>query len=150
MKSVLIAAALLAATLATTALAADVGVSISVGQPGFYGRLDLGDLPPPQVIHPRPIIIERGVPMDRPPIYLRVPHNHRKNWKRYCHRYNACGEQVIFVRDDWYNHEYVPRYQERRHERREERREERRDERRSDDRGGDNNYHHGREHGRNR
>lgn len=134
MKNFLIATTLCAACFSLPALAADVGVSISIGQPGFYGRLDLGDFPAPIVIDPRPIVIQRGVPLEGPPIYLRVPHKHRKNWKRYCREYNACGDRVIFVNDDWYNREYVPRYQERHHERREERREHRREERRHDDR----------------
>jgi hypothetical protein len=132
MKYFLVAAAIITATFTTSAMAADVGVSISIGQPGFYGRLDLGDFPPPQVIHPQPIIIERGRVVDRPPVYLRVPQKHRKNWKKYCRKYDACGEQVIFVRDDWYTREYVPLYRERHRQHREERWEDRRDERREE------------------
>ena len=110
MKRFLIAAAVAAATISTPALAADVGVSISIGQPGFYGRLDIGDYPQPQVIYRQPMMIER-VPADRPPIYLRVPPGHAKNWRKHCREYNACGERVFFVQDRWYNREYVPRYQ---------------------------------------
>ena len=40
MKRILVSAAL--AVAAAPALAADVGVSISIGQPGFYGRIDIG------------------------------------------------------------------------------------------------------------
>ena len=29
------------------ATAADVGVSVTVGQPGFYGRIDVGNVPQP-------------------------------------------------------------------------------------------------------
>ena len=43
MKRILFAAALIAAT--APSLATDVGVSISIGQPGFYGRIDVGDYP---------------------------------------------------------------------------------------------------------
>ena len=32
------------------ASAADVGVSVTVGQPGFYGRIDIGDFPRPRWI----------------------------------------------------------------------------------------------------
>jgi hypothetical protein len=110
MKRFLIAAAVAAATITTPALAADVGASISIGQPGFYGRLDIGDYPQPQVIYRQPIAIER-VPMDRPPVYLRVPPGHAKHWRRHCREYNACGERVFFVQDNWYNREYAPRYQ---------------------------------------
>lgn len=138
MKRFLIAAAIVATTVTTPALAADVGVSISIGQPGFYGRLDIGDFPQPVVIYPQPMVIGR-VPMSRPPIYLRVPPGHAKHWSKHCREYNACGERVYFVHDDWYNREYVPRYQElhrdRRDDGRSERRDDRRDERRDDRRG---------------
>jgi len=127
MKRFLIAVALAAATL--PALAADVGVSISIGDPGFYGRLDIGNYPPPQVIYRQPMIIER-VPMDRPPIYLRVPPGHAKHWSKNCHKYNACGERVYFVQDNWYTREYAPRYREQHRERRDDRRDERRDDNR--------------------
>lgn len=113
MKRFLIAATVVAATLSTPALATDVGVSVSIGQPGFYGRIDIGDYPypQPQVIYRQPRIIER-VYVDREPIYMRVPPGHAKNWRKYCHQYGACGERVYFVQDNWYNHEYAPRYQE--------------------------------------
>lgn len=108
----LIAVAVVAnASLATPAVAADVGVSISIGEPGFYGRIDIGDYPQPQVIYSQPIFIER-VPMNRAPIYLRVPPGHAKHWRKHCREYNACGERVYFVQENWYNREYVPRYQE--------------------------------------
>jgi len=68
MKRFLIAAAVAATTLTAPAFAADVGVSISIGEPGFYGRLDIGDFPQPQVIYRQPIIVERG-PASRPPVY---------------------------------------------------------------------------------
>lgn len=125
MKRILITAAL-AAFIATPALATDVGVSISIGQPGFYGRIDIGDFPPPQVVYRQPRAIHR-VPVDRPPIYLRVPPGHATNWKKHCHKYNACGERVYFVQDNWYNREYVPRYQEQHRDRRNERGDERGD-----------------------
>lgn len=104
------AAIAVVATIGTPVLAADVGVSINIGEPGFYGRLDIGDYPQPQVIYRRPMIIERNS-MNRQPVYLRVPPGHAKKWRKHCREYNACGEQVYFVRDSWYNREYVPRYQ---------------------------------------
>lgn len=111
MKSILLIA-LVATASATSTFAQDVGVSISIGQPGFYGRIDIGDYPRPTVIYREPLVIERGYD-DRSPIYMRVPPGHAKNWKRYCRDYHACGERVLFVQDNWYTHEYVPRYQER-------------------------------------
>ena len=140
MKRFLIAAAIAAATVTTPALAADVGVSVSIGQPGFYGRLDIGGYPQPQVIYRQPIAIQR-VPAHRPPIYLRVPPGHAKHWSKHCREYNACGERVYFVQDNWYNREYVPRYQKQHRDRRGDRR---------DERGNDNRGNHGNGHGNDR
>lgn len=104
---------LLAVLLTSTAVAAnaaDVGVSISVGQPGFYGRIDIGNTYQPVLVNPHPVIIQRGA-IEAPPIYLRVRPAHIKHWKKYCHRYNACNRRVYFVQDKWYRNVYVPRYQ---------------------------------------
>jgi hypothetical protein len=110
MKKFLFAAAL--AALSTPALAGDVAVSISVGEPGFYGQIDIGNVPQPRVVYARPVVIER-VPeyRDAAPVYLHVPPGHEKHWSKHCREYNACGRPVYFVRDDWYNNEYVPRHQ---------------------------------------
>ena len=123
MKALILATALLAAP----AFAADVGVSISVGQPGFYGRIDIGNnYPQPVLVSPRPVVIERGYD-DRPPIYLNVPPGHMRNWRKHCQRYNACGERVYFVRNDWYERQYAPHYREHHPEYRGDRRDDRRD-----------------------
>ena len=111
LKTLLILTALASASFINTANAADVGVSVTIGQPGFYGRIDIGDYPTPRVIYRQPRVVER-VYESREPIYLHVPPGHAKHWGKHCHEYNACGERVYFVRDDWYNNEYAPRYQE--------------------------------------
>lgn len=148
MKRLLFAAALGAAAVPT--LAADVGVSISIGEPGFYGRLDIGGYPQPQVIYRRPKAVE-WVPAERPPVYLRVPRGHARNWSKHCHKYNACGERVYFVQDNWYTHEYVPRYQTHQRDRRDGHRDDRRDDHRGNDhRGDDRNDHRGDDQGRGR
>ena len=109
MKHFLFGAAL--AALVGSALAADVGVSVNIGQPGFYGRIDIGNVPQPQVIYAQPVLIQQA-PMGyaRQPIYLRVPPGHEKHWDKNCHKYNACGQPVYFVQDNWYRNEYVPAY----------------------------------------
>jgi hypothetical protein len=111
--TVLTIAALTISSLGNTANAADVGVSVTVGQPGFYGRIDIGDYPypPPVVIYRQPRIVER-VYIEREPIYLRVPPGHARNWHKHCYKYNACGERVYFVQDSWYHRDYVPHYRE--------------------------------------
>lgn len=96
------------------AIAADVGVSISVGEPGFYGRIEIGTAyPQPQLIYREPIVIRRA-PVVEQPIYLHVPPGQAKKWSKHCHKYNACGQPVYFVQDSWYNNVYVPRYSENR------------------------------------
>jgi hypothetical protein len=104
-----------------TARAADVGVSVSVGDSGFYGRIDVGTMPkPPSVVYQQPVVIEPAptmVSVERPPIYLRVPPGHAKHWKKHCREYNACGERVYFVQERWYQDVYVPSRQERHEER---------------------------------
>lgn len=125
MKSFLIAAAVVATNVTIPVFAADVGISISIGDPNFYGRLDIGGYPPPRVLYSQPIIIERV--MERPPIYLRVPPGHAKHWDKHCREYNACGEQVYFVDDDWYHRDYAPHYKKKHREHRQDRHEERGD-----------------------
>ena len=79
--------------------ATNVGVSVSVNQPGFYGRVDIGDTQP-VLVYPQPVIIrQQPYGMQQRPIYLRVPPGHAKHWARYCNHYNACGQPVYFVRD---------------------------------------------------
>ena len=122
-----ILSALASLCLVSVAQAADVGVSVSIGQPGFYGRIDIGGYPQPRVIYRQPRVVER-IYEEREPIYLHVPLGHIKHWDRHCHEYNACGERVYFVNDDWYNREYAPRYQENHRENHEGYRDEHRDE----------------------
>jgi len=96
---------------ALPAFAADVGVSVSIGQPGFYGRIDIGNVPRPELVYPEPIVIQ-PVPRGRviQPLYLRVPPGHQKHWAKHCREYNACGQPVYFVKENWYNNVYVPHY----------------------------------------
>lgn len=136
MKAKLIAASLLALS-AASAFAGSTNVSVSIGQPGFYGRIDIGDYPQPQVIYREPLIIQRPTHyVERAPIYLRVPPGHAKKWSKHCGAYNACGQPVYFVQDSWYNNQYAPVYRSRhgggRHD---DRRDDRHDDRRDDDHG---------------
>ena len=111
MKLFLSAIAIAVATVAASQAGADVGVSVSLGQPGFYGQIDLGNVGPPPVVYARPVTIvqgPRGVVVD--PLYLHVPSEHARHWRRYCGQYGACNRPVYFVKDDWYNRVYVPHY----------------------------------------
>ena len=112
LKSLILGAIAVAIISSMPAYAADVGVSVSVGQPGFYGRIDIGDYPRPTLIYPEPIVIQRPVGVVYEPLYLHVPPGQAKKWGHYCGNYNACGRPVYFVQDRWYNDVYVPHYHE--------------------------------------
>jgi hypothetical protein len=111
MKRYLSVLAFMMVVLTVPAIAANVGLSVQVGEPGFYGRIDVGNFPQPPVIYRQPVVIQ-PVPAGvvRPPVYLRVPPGHAKHWAKHCREYNACGQPVYFVQDRWYNEEYAPRY----------------------------------------
>jgi len=108
---VALAAALV--TVGLSARAANVSVSVGIGEPGYYGQINLGDAPPPQLIQPAPLVIAPDPRYAGPPLYLRVPPGYERHWARHCLQYNACGRPVYFVRDDWYRNVYAPHYQHR-------------------------------------
>ena len=80
----------------------DVGISIGISQPGLYGRIDIGNTPPPPVVYAQPVVIApTPVAVYQRPIYLYVPPVHRADWRRYCANYAACGQPVYFVQEAW-------------------------------------------------
>ncbi len=96
-----------AAALGSAAAQPNVGVSIGINQPGVYGRINIGDVPRPALVLPRPVLIAPPrVVVQRDPVYLYVPPTHQQNWRRYCGRYEACGQPVYFVRDNWVRERY--------------------------------------------
>ena len=108
MKTIL---ALVLAAGAIGTASAQTSVSIGINQPGVYGRINIGDVPRPALYRAEPIIVARPrVVVEQQPVYLYVPVTHQQNWRRYCGRYNACGQPVYFVRDEWvrerYEHEH--------------------------------------------
>jgi hypothetical protein len=111
MKKLIVALALTIAAATAAPASADVGISIRVGEPGFYGQLDFGDryYGRPRLIYSEPVVIERRY-RHLTPIYLVVPPGHARRWPSYCGRYDACGRPVYFVRNDWYRDVYAPRY----------------------------------------
>ena len=107
MKKLMMAAVLMSA--AAGALAQNL--SLQLGQTGYYGSIDLGNLNRPPVIYQQPMLIQE-LPEYRnaAPMYMRVPPGHAKKWSKHCAAYNACGRPVYFVQDSWYNNTYAPHY----------------------------------------
>ena len=112
MKSTILALTLAAAAFAAaTSADAQVSASIGINQPGVYGRIRIGEVPPPALYRTEPVVVyQPRVVVQQQPVYLYVPPVHQQNWRRYCGRYRACGQPVYFVRDDWvrerYEHEH--------------------------------------------
>src|SRR5689334_17194929 len=94
----LAARALTAIVAVASAAQAGVDISINLGQPNFYGQIDMGGAPRPRIIYAQPRVVERGV-VQQEPIYLHVRPGQSRNWSRYCGEYNACGRRVYFVND---------------------------------------------------
>ena len=92
--------ALVLAAVAVSATQAQPSVSISVHQPGVYGRINIGGLPPPALVLPQPVLIAPPpVAVQRAPIYLYVPPGHARDWRRHCAHYGACNQPVYFVQE---------------------------------------------------
>ena len=114
-SQLLLAGAAACLSLAATVVQAQVPyVSATVSgqlQPGIYGRIDIGNAPPPPLIYAQPIIIQRpAVLVQQQPLYLHVPPGHAKKWSKHCGKYNACGQPVYFVKvrgdDDYERRSY--------------------------------------------
>ncbi len=104
--------ALIALGSAAPVFATDVSASIGISQPGLYGQINIGDFPRPAVIYAQPVWIQRSPKVVYvEPVYLHIPPGHEKNWSKHCANYGACGRPVYFVREDWYQTQYVPHYQ---------------------------------------
>lgn len=107
MKKLTLALALATCVAVPAFAETSVGVSIGINQPGVYGRIDIGNFPQPRFYNAQPIIYAPPVRyVQQAPIYLYVPPGHQKNWGKHCGRYNACGQPVYFVREEWIRERY--------------------------------------------
>jgi hypothetical protein len=104
MRSIFIATVLFVQGI-TFAHAADVHFGATVGgeiSPGVYGRINIGNTPPP-IVYAQPVYGVRPVrPVAVTPVYMHVPPGHAKKWSKHCHKYNACGQPVYFVKSAEY------------------------------------------------
>jgi hypothetical protein len=115
MQHKVVIAGLIAAGLATSALAADVGVAVNVNVPGVYGEISIGGgVAAPELLLPRPTVVVQtpvavGVPPPAP-LYLHVPTGYERHWAVHCHEYHACNRPVYFVSEHWYHDVYTPHH----------------------------------------
>ena len=108
-------------TVVPLAQAQNVSISATItGEivPGVYGKVVLGNRPPPPLVYAQPVVavpvvVTERMPME--PIYLHVPPGHAKHWRKHCHEYNACNRPVYFVRSAEYEPGYRPDRGERDH-----------------------------------
>lgn len=99
---------------AGAAQAANVGVSISIHEPGFHGRIELGRYPAPQVVvayppqvvvpypppYPPPMVVHYPPPVYRvPPAVVVLPPYRHRHWRDDCGPYQACGRPVVYRYD---------------------------------------------------
>lgn len=109
--SSLVVLSLLTLGAASVSAQTSVGVSVEVRQPGVYGRIDIGNFPPPPVVYAQPVVIvPTPVAVYQRPVYLYVPPGHQKNWSKHCARYAACGQPVYFVQESWVSDRYYEQH----------------------------------------
>ena len=95
-------AAIAIVTAAPLASAADKDASAVITgpvTPGVYGRVEVAHKPLPALVFEQAMFVERPDTAGRvEPLYLHVPPEHARNWKRYCDKYQACDHPVFFVK----------------------------------------------------
>jgi hypothetical protein len=78
--------------------------------PGVYGRLDVDSKQNPPLVFEHAMFIEAPETAGKvAPLYLHVPPEHAKNWKKHCAKYQACKQPVYFVKSAEYEPGYDPK-----------------------------------------
>jgi len=105
-------AAIAIVTAAPLASAADKDASAVITgavTPGVYGRVDVANKPLPALVFEQAMFVERPDTAGRvEPLYLHVPPEHAKNWRKFCDKYQACDRPVFFVKSAEYEPGYKP------------------------------------------
>ena len=78
MKHLLLAIAITLITM-TAAQAADLGVAVTIGQPGLYGSFAIGGFPPPAVVYPHAVVVRPAPVVIARPVHAHVPPGHVKH-----------------------------------------------------------------------
>ncbi|HEY8358845.1 MAG TPA: hypothetical protein VIL30_15410 [Ramlibacter sp.] len=89
---------------AASAQPADGFRNLTAGGPlrhGVYGRIEVRGTETPPVIYPKAVTAgEKVVAAGMRPVYLYVPPGQVRKWSRFCAKWSACDEPVLFVRMD--------------------------------------------------
>jgi hypothetical protein len=105
-------AAIAIVTTAPLASAADKDANAVIAgpvTPGVYGRVSVANKPLPPLVYEQAMFVERPDTAGRvEPLYLHVPPEHAKNWRKYCDKYQACDHPVFFVKSAEYEPGYEP------------------------------------------
>jgi hypothetical protein len=104
--------AILSIAASFSVLGANEGATLKPGQPGYFGRIDIGDVPHPDLVSFKPVVIKPVSGATRP-MYMHVPAAQAKDWAKHCGKYKACDQNVFFVKTQWYNSVYVPFHRDR-------------------------------------
>jgi hypothetical protein len=110
-RNVAVAVALaMAAPLAGAADKSAAAVITGAIAPGIYGRVDMANRAKPPLVYQYPMFIEapENAASVVEPLYLHVPPDHAKNWKKFCEKYEACDKPVFFVKSAEYEPGYKP------------------------------------------
>jgi hypothetical protein len=110
-RNVAIATAAIVTTASLASAAEKDATAVITGPvtPGVYGRVDVANKPLPTLVYEQPMFVERPDTAGRvEPLYLHVPPEHAKNWKKYCNHYQACDRPVFFVKSAEYDPGYEP------------------------------------------
>jgi hypothetical protein len=84
--------------------------SSTTATPGVYGRLDVDSKQSPPLVYEQAMFIEAPETAGKvQPVYLHVPPEHAKNWKKHCAKYQACKQPVYFVKSAEYEPGYDPK-----------------------------------------
>jgi hypothetical protein len=128
MRRLTLFAALAVTAVSSANAGSNVGVSIDINQPGVYGRINIGNMPPPAVVYAEPVVmVPAPIAVYQQPIFLYVPPAHQANWGRYCNAYSACGQPVYFVQETWVKERYYRSRDDHEYESRDERHGQRQD-----------------------
>jgi len=105
---------------ATLALAAGCALAQGKSTDEFFGRIEMGGAPAPELMsnrvvkgqhlhsHGRTALPAAQIAGFEAPVYFHVRPGEEVRWAAHCKSYNACDLPVLFVTEAWYRDTYLP------------------------------------------